>query len=229
MNTTIVSSNITKHPSLNFLKKKGFKFNDPWDLTINFEKIVANYSGSKYALALNSCSSAIFLSLKYLESKNRKKIKRNIIIPEKTYSSVPMQIIHAGFKPIYKKIEWEGIYSLNPLNIIDGATRFTKNQYVKGSLHCLSFHHRKILKIGVGGMILTDDKNFINWARPRIYDGRDIKRLYKNHKKFVLSYHLYLPPELSLIGIQKFKKLKKYNEDCGGSRDYISLKGKILL
>ncbi len=229
MNITINSNNIVNHPSLNFYKKKGFQFKDPWDITTNFEKIIADYSGSKYAIGLNSCSSAIFLCLKYIENKNKNRLNRNVIIPEKTYCSVPMQIIHAGFKPVYKKINWEGLYELKPFKIIDGATRFTENQYIKGSLHCLSFHHRKILKIGVGGMILTDDKNFIKWAKPRIYDGRSTRRLYKKHKNFVLSYHFYLPPELSLIGLQKFKKLKKKNFDCGGSAKYMSLKGKILV
>ncbi len=227
MSITTNSKKIINHPSLNYYKKKGYHFKDPWDLTNNFEKIVANYSGSKYAIALNSCSAAIFLCLKYFQ-KNKSKLNKNIYIPENTYCSVPMQIVHAGFKPKFKKIQWEGIYKLEPLNIIDGATRFRENQYIKGSLHCLSFHHRKILKIGIGGMILSDSKNFINWAKPKIYDGRSERKLYKNHKKFELSYHLYLPPELSLIGLQKFKKLKKINEDCGGSNDYMSLNGKIL-
>ena len=36
----------------------------------------------------------------------------------------------------------------------------------------LSFHLKKILNIGQGGMILTNRPHFNEWARPMIYDGR---------------------------------------------------------
>ena len=45
----------------------------------------------------------------------------------------------------------------------------------------LSFHKKKILNIGKGGMILTNDEKFVEWAkRPMIYDGRHKDRLYKD-------------------------------------------------
>ena len=58
------------------------KLNDPWDIVELFEKKIAKYTGSKYAVAVDCCSNAIFLSLKYL------KRKKKLIIPENTYISV---------------------------------------------------------------------------------------------------------------------------------------------
>ena len=46
----------------NFLKKK--KLNDPWDIVNLFEKKVSKFCGSKYAVAVDCCTNAIFLSLK---------------------------------------------------------------------------------------------------------------------------------------------------------------------
>ena len=38
---------------------------DIWENVETFEKLVADYSGSKYAVAVDSCTNAIFLSVKY--------------------------------------------------------------------------------------------------------------------------------------------------------------------
>ena len=56
-------------------------------------------------------------------------------------------------------------------------------------------------------MILTDDKNLLNGLNQE-YMMVGARRLYKNIK-ILCFYHLYLPPELSLMSLQKFKKLKK--------------------
>ena len=39
---------------------------DPWDVVDTFEKKLAAYGGSKYAVAVDSCTDAMFLCLKYL-------------------------------------------------------------------------------------------------------------------------------------------------------------------
>jgi dTDP-4-amino-4,6-dideoxygalactose transaminase len=42
----------------------------------------------------------------------------------------------------------------------------------EGGLHCLSFHYRKHLPIGEGGMILTDNQEHAQWLRAARYCGR---------------------------------------------------------
>ena len=44
----------------------------------------------------------------------------------------------------------------------------------------LSFHFKKILNIGQGGMILTNRQDFNEWVDPMIYDGRHKDRMYKD-------------------------------------------------
>ena len=68
--------------------------------------------------------------------------------------------------------EWEGTYKLKPLCVTDGALRFKKQMY-EGGLHCLSFHIKKHLKIGRGGMILTDDIKARDWLRLARFNGRN--------------------------------------------------------
>ena len=44
---------------------------DPWDIVSLFEEKIARFAGSKYAVALDSCTNALFLCLKYLKIQNR--------------------------------------------------------------------------------------------------------------------------------------------------------------
>ena len=61
------------------LIKLGYEINDPWDIVDLFEAKIAEYAGSKFAIALDSCTNAMFLCLKYLNAKGE------IKIPMQTY------------------------------------------------------------------------------------------------------------------------------------------------
>ena len=56
-----------KEYALEALVNNGYKINTPWDAVDLFEKKVAEYAGSKYAVAIDNCTDALFLCLKYLE------------------------------------------------------------------------------------------------------------------------------------------------------------------
>ncbi len=60
------------------------------------ERDFAEYMGTKYALAVNSCSSAIFISLLCAGLKNGDKV----LVPGFTFTAVPSSIIHAGGVPV---------------------------------------------------------------------------------------------------------------------------------
>ena len=69
-----------------------------YDVTEEFENQLSNYTGAKYAVTVDNASNAIFLAL-YYENYIKKSIKTDTItIPNRTYPSVPCEIIHAGFK-----------------------------------------------------------------------------------------------------------------------------------
>jgi dTDP-4-amino-4,6-dideoxygalactose transaminase len=121
-------------------------------------------------------------------------------------------------------MKWSGEYLLFPLPIVDSACRFKKGMYLEDTYQILSFHHRKILNIGKGGMILTNDENFVRWARPMIYDGRHIDKMYNEDTLECIGYHMYMTPEDAQFGIELFKLLSKYkHEDCGSYKTYNDL------
>jgi len=140
---------------------------NPFNVVSEFENIIAELAGSKYAVAVDSCTNAIFLCLKYINQP-----QQDITIPKHTYISVPSSIRHAGHNVFFEDLNWEGVYQLKPLPIFDGALRFKRNMY-NGGFHCLSFHIKKHIKIGRGGMILTDDKEAYEWFKLARFNGRN--------------------------------------------------------
>jgi dTDP-4-amino-4,6-dideoxygalactose transaminase len=194
-----------------------FKLKDPWDIVELFEKKVSSYLGSKYAISVDCCTHGIFLCLKFINSKEK------ILIPENTYISIPNVVSMAGYNFEFAKIKWDGDYFLKPLNIIDSACKFTKNMYQKNTLTCLSFHHRKIIPIGRGGMILTDDINAYEWLKMARYDGRHLDRKYDEDNFEMMGYHMYMTPEQACIGIEKLENFHDENLSIGSSNTYKNL------
>lgn len=139
---------------------------NPYQVVEDFENTIARLSGAKYAIAVDSCTNALFLCLKYIN-----KPETPITIPKHTYISVPSSIRNAGYKVYFENLEWSGVYQLKPLPIFDSALRFQRNMY-QGGFQCLSFHIKKHLKIGRGGMILTDDKRACDWFKLARFNGR---------------------------------------------------------
>jgi len=180
----------------------------PFDSVRKFEKTIATYAGSKYAVAVDSCSNALFLACLYVDMKGQ-----TVTIPARTYPSVPAAIIHAGAKVKFVDQEWSGVYGLDPYPIIDGAKRFTKDMYVKGSYHCLSFHAKKHLPIGRGGMILTDDKDAYEWFKLARFDGREECALTDQESFSVLGWNFYMNPEQASRGLWLFGMIADDNAD----------------
>ena len=64
-----------------------------------FEKHFAKYIGTKYAVAVNSGTSALEISLRALNVEGK-----SIIIPTNTFMATPLAAIHAGAKVIFADI-----------------------------------------------------------------------------------------------------------------------------
>jgi len=173
-----------------------------------FEEEIANYTNAPYAIAINNCTNALFLCCEYLKIKE-------VEIPSKTYISVPEIIIHAGGEIIFdkKRNNWEGIYQLSPYPIYDSAKRFTSNMYIPNTFMCLSFHHKKHLKIGTGGMILTDNLESVEWFNRKKYFGRDEKLLKNEIDIISIGYMMYMYPEDAARGLTLMSDMDMYNPD----------------
>ena len=140
---------------------------NPYKVVQMFEETMADYTGAPYAVSMNSCTNALFLACKWVNVKNQ-----DVIIPKRTYLSPPQSIMQAGGNLVFEDIEWEGIYQLKPFPVYDAAKRLTSEMYIPGSYMCLSFHIKKHLKIGKGGMILCDNEEAAKWFKARRYEGR---------------------------------------------------------
>jgi dTDP-4-amino-4,6-dideoxygalactose transaminase len=173
--------------------------NNPYKAVKEFEEVIAEYAGSKYAVAVERTSAAIFLCCEYLGVKD-------VFIPKYTYPSVPNAIIHTGGRVHFHNKGWKGIYELEPFNIYDAALRFKKGMYKDGFM-CLSFHMKKHLPIGRGGMILLNDKYAYKWFKKARFDGRNEVPLEKDNIT-QLGWNFYMTPEQAIRGLELFNVIK---------------------
>lgn len=186
-------------------------------ITEQFEDMLARYTGAPYAVAVDNCSSALFLALSYEGIQNKE-----VEIPARTYPSVPCAIIHAGGKVRFRKIKGrylKGAYQLKPTSVWDSALRFTADMYIPGALMCLSFTGPfKHLKLGKAGAILTDDYDAYLWFKRARFSGRR-ECSYHNDNFDMLGWNFYLLPEIAARGIMlmtQFYDLEgkpRHNED----------------
>lgn len=193
-----------------------------WDNVQFFENLVADYAGSKYAVAVDSCTNALFLSMMLCKHHGIAPANNTIKVPSRTYISVPMQVKHCGFNVEFTHDYWSGTYNLDPLPVVDSAQRFTKNMYISGTLYCLSFHSKKTLSIGRGGMILTDNQEYKDWLVRSRHDGRS--SIFYNditdQTVPTIGWHMYMTPQEAITGVEQFYKTPEINHDTGCSDDY---------
>ncbi len=68
--------------------------------TKRFEEQFANYLGVKHTVAVNSCTTALEISLKYFDVKGR-----DVILPTNTFVATAVAVLNAGGKPILVDID----------------------------------------------------------------------------------------------------------------------------
>jgi dTDP-4-amino-4,6-dideoxygalactose transaminase len=77
---------------------------------------------------------------------------------------------------------------------------------------CLSFHIKKHLPIGKGGMILTSDPDAVEWFKKARYEGRS-EVPYQLDDIDMVGWNMYLTPEQAARGLYLLQNLPKHNED----------------
>jgi dTDP-4-amino-4,6-dideoxygalactose transaminase len=180
---------------------------------IEFEQLISNFYGSKYAIATDCCTHALELCLRY-------KPPVNTCCPKQTYLSVPMTFMKLGIPYLWADEAWTDYYYLGNTNIIDAAVYWQKNGYIPGTYMCLSFQFKKHLKLGRGGMILLDDVQAYEVLSKMRYDGRDISKPWAEQDIDTMGYHYYMTPETANKGIEEFYKVKDISPRSWGHKDY---------
>jgi len=116
---------------------------NPFQAVEEFEKALAEYCGAPYCVAVDSCTNAFFLTLKFFQLENM-----DLVFPLKTYLSMPMMALATGNRVIFDDYAWKGIYPITvfkriDLLLIDSAKRLSRNDYFPNSVMFKSFHMKK--------------------------------------------------------------------------------------
>jgi len=106
-----------------------------------FENNFAQYCGTKYAVSVNSCTTALEIVLRYLEVKDRE-----VIVPTNTFIATPNAVVFAGGKPVFADIEPQ-TFCLDPLDLEKRITKKTKAVILVHIAGFISPHMEKIKSI----------------------------------------------------------------------------------
>ena len=127
---------------------------------------------------------------------------------------------------MFKDYNWSGIYRLGETNIYDSAGRVKRDMYISNSFMCLSFHFKKNIPIGKGGLILTDNEDAYKWFYKAVYEGRERRENHNhiNNLEF-MGWNMYMAPEQAAYGIKLFNDYQKleFVNDCASSAKYKDL------
>lgn len=203
---------------------------NPHKVTRDFERALCDYTGARFAVAVNSCTMALTLSVAWCISRREFGVDNVVEIPRLTYVSVPMAIIHAGGKVAFRDDDWSGYYRLNPFPVWDSARLFTSGMYpficatplpsrpgelisvpVSG-FACVSFHASKTLGLEQGGAILHDSEEADAWLRRARFDGRTEGVAPIDDSFDMIGWHCYMNPSTAAQGILKLHSLPRYNK-----------------
>lgn len=219
-----------------------------------FEGLVCQYTGSKFAVATTSCTTALFLSLHLLS------IERGdeVIVPSFSFIATTNVVIHTGAKPVFVDINPQ-TYNIDPVKIEQAITKRTRaiipvdqvglpadldkiyqiarkyklhviedaacalgsSYHGKkigslGELVCFSFHPRKTVTTGEGGMILTNNKDWATKLRMLRHHGMSVSDVTRHksrkiiHENYpLIGFNFRLSDIQAAVGIEQMKKLPK--------------------
>ena len=169
-----------------------------FNIVSEFEKQISEFFNSPYAVAVDSCTQGIELSLRYTK-------ETKINVPKRTYLSVPFLAEKMGLEREWRDEEWEDYYTLNYGNkkIIDAAVLWRKNSYIPNTFMCVSFQYQKHLSLGRGGVILLDNIEDYVILKKMSYDGRMPNTPWRSQNIDTVGYHYYMTPETASLGLKK--------------------------
>ena len=171
-----------------------------FEVVTKFEDKVASFFGAPYAIATDSCTHGVELCLRYEQP-------YEVTFPTHTYPSIPFLGSKLGLRWSWREEEWVDYYQIGNTNVYDAAVLWKMGGYMPGTHMCLSFQFQKHLKIGRGGMILTDNKEAFELMSEMVYDGRNSRDIpWRDQNIKTVGYHYYMTPEAAQIGLDKFEQ-----------------------
>lgn len=217
-----------------------------------FEAAVAQYVHASFAIAANSCTSALQIGLEILGVGSGDEV----ILPSFTFIATANAVVHRGAHPVFVDIDAR-TYNLDPSSVERAVTSKTKavipvdqvglpadldsihaiaekrnlriledaacalgSEYggkkIGGisELSCFSFHPRKLITTGEGGMMTTDREEYARKARRLVSHGASVSDL-KRHQSHQLLFEEYpvsgynyrMSDLQAAVGLAQMKKL----------------------
>ena len=217
-----------------------------------FELNFAEYVGSKYAVAVSNCTTALHLSMIVADIKKGDEV----ICPSMSYIATANCIMYVGAKPVFAEVNEEYNLDINDvkkkinsktkaillvhqmgmpadidsfkelckkhqLTLIEDAACAIGSKYkgqkigAHSDLVCFSFHPRKVITTGDGGMISTSNEKYykrLKLLRQHAMSVND--RVRHQSKKIIFEDHLELGYNYRMtdiqasVGIEQLKKLE---------------------
>ncbi len=222
-----------------------------------FEEIFAEYTGSGYAIATTSCTTALHASLLVSSIGPGDEV----IVPSLSFIATANAVLHSGATPVFVDIDPETC-NMAPWKIEEAITEKTKavmpahqmglpaemdeinavaqgqgltviedaacalgSEYRgkrvggEGNLTCFSFHPRKIITTGEGGMITTNSSEIAGKLRRLRHHGMSLSDLDRHKSGKVMietydetGYNYRMSDVHAAIGIEQMKKLPEIIE-----------------
>jgi len=171
-----------------------------------FEEEFAEYLGAKFVVAVNSCTSALLLSI-------RCSVTPEISCPSCTFVSVSNMIIKSG-KRIYftDEIHVGNAYQLRPIPVWDCAHEIYFQKNFESGLFCYSFYPTKLIASCEGGAIATDDEFLYRKLRLLRNHGMERKGFSWDYSVERIGYKMTMNNIQAAIARVQLKKLPELNE-----------------
>jgi len=163
-------------------------------ISMEVERMIAEYTGAKHCVLLTSATAALHLSLEYIK---RFVIKKDlkVYVPSLTFVSTASEVIHAGGKVIFGDVD--DTLCLNPASkkdfnavipvhltgvkaytdyvcpVIEDSAHLIEKDQCKDNPNfvCYSFYATKNLTMGEGGAICVNNQEAADWFRKASHHG----------------------------------------------------------
>lgn len=168
-----------------------------FEVVSKFEEKISKFFGSKFAVAVDSCTHGVELSLLMTDTK---KIK----VPKHTYISIPFLSEKLNIEMEWSDENWTDYYYLTD-RVVDAAVLWRKNGYIPNTLMSVSFQFQKHLSLGRGGIILCDNEEEYKLLKKMSYDGRLPNIPWREQDIDTVGYHYYMTPETAQLGLDKIE------------------------
>ena len=179
------------------------------NVVTDFEQAFAEYVGAKYACSANSASSLLFLAMSQYKNVN-------VRLPSTIPIVVPSIIVNTENNIVfYDDTSWVGhSYHLHD-NIYDSAQEVTKNQFAQhkdGDILIFSFYPTKPVGSCDGGMVVSNNKNTIDWFKTMTMNGTTSKADSWQRKQTKAGYKMHCSSLQAYIGLKNLLKLDHKQE-----------------